>query len=101
MRAPAPPKYFVERLNGRFSAINKELKEVDFEIEDKVAPEESIIEYELFTEMEKWKWRIDTVLGMFSNVVVGMALTQFIILFVSTYMESWIELNSRICMLWS
>ena len=51
--------------------------------------------------MEKWKWRIDTVLGMFSNIVVGMALTQFIILFVSGYMDRWIDLNSRVCMLWS
>ena len=34
-----PSKFYVERLNGKFTAISKELKEVDFEIEEKEAPE--------------------------------------------------------------
>ena len=38
---------------------------------------------------------------MFANCVVGMAISQFIILFVSSNMDNWLTLNGRICLLWS
>jgi len=39
-----------------------------------------MIEVEMFEEMEKWSWRIETILNMFAYLVVGMCIVQYMIL---------------------
>ena len=96
-------RIYIENLvTGKFSRIRHELTEEEAVVENLDEKQANLtLEFDLFNEMEKWSNRTDNFQSMFANCVVGMAISQFIVFFVSANMSNWLTLNGRICLLWS